>query len=95
KGELASARSTAEMEQTLRRQLYFSRLPQRIRFRVEIGHKTGDWPPILGNDVGIVYAESGPIVISVFTNQNRGDFFDLEGTIGRIAEDVLDAWGSK
>lgn len=95
KGQLASPRSTEEMRRWLREQLYFSRLPQRIRFRVEVGHKTGDWPPIIGNDVGILYAESGPIVISVFTNQNRGSFFDLEAGIGRIAEDVLDAWGPK
>jgi beta-lactamase class A len=92
KGELAGAASTAEMIQALKRQLYFSRLPQRIRFRAAVGHKTGDWPPIIGNDVGIVYSDAGPIVISVFTNQNRGSFFDLEAAIGKVAEDVLDAW---
>jgi beta-lactamase class A len=93
RGELASRASTDEMRRILRRQLYFSRLPQRIRFRAPVGHKTGDWPPIIGNDVGIIYAPSGPIVVSVFTNANRGSFFDLEATIGRIAEDALDAWG--
>jgi hypothetical protein len=61
---------------------------------VTLGHKTGDWPPILGNDVGIMYAPSGPIVIAVFTNGNRGSFFDLEATEGRIAEDVLNAWST-
>ena len=81
------------MRRILGEQVYSSRLPQRIRFRVRIGHKTGDWPPILGNDVGILYAESGPIVISFFTNSNRGSFFDLEAAMGRVAEDVLDAWG--
>jgi len=94
RGELASPQSTREMLAILRRQFYFSRLPQRIRFRAAVGHKTGDWPPIIGNDVGIIYAPGGPIVVSVFTNQNRGDFFDLEATIGRIAEDLLDAWGA-
>jgi beta-lactamase class A len=94
RGELADSQSTRAMLGILRRQFYFSRLPQRIRFRAAVGHKTGDWPPIIGNDVGIIYAPSGPIVVSVFTNQNRGDFFDLEATIGRIAEDLLDAWGS-
>jgi beta-lactamase class A len=96
RGELASARSTAEMRRILRQQLYASRLPQRVRFRgVAIGHKTGDWPPYLGNDVGIMYAPApaGPIVLAVFTNGNRGSFFDLEAAEGRIAEDVLDAWG--
>ena len=56
RGQLASARSTTEMRRILRGQVYTSRLPQRIRFRDEsIGHKTGDWPPLLGNDVGIMY----------------------------------------
>jgi beta-lactamase class A len=92
KGELAGKASTDEMLKVLKDQIYFSRLPQRIRFRVEVGHKTGDWPPFIGNDVGILYAKSGPIVVSVFTNQNRGSFFDLEAAIGKVAEDVLDAW---
>ncbi len=95
KGELAGPASTEEMIRILKRQLYFSRLPQRIRFRASVGHKTGDWPPIIGNDVGIVYSDAGPIVVSVFTNQNRGSFFDLEAAIGKVAEDILDAWGGK
>jgi beta-lactamase class A len=94
RGELASPSATAAMKRILRSQFYTTRLPQRVRFRgVTIGHKTGDWPPILGNDVGIMYAPSGPIVIAVFTNANTGSFFDLEATEGRIAEDVLNAWG--
>jgi beta-lactamase class A len=94
RGELASPQSTADMKRILRQQFYTSRLPQRVRYRVAIAHKTGDWPPQLGNDVGIMYARPpvGPIVIAVFTNDNRGPFFDLEATEGRIAEDVLDAW---
>jgi beta-lactamase class A len=95
KGALAGKAATEEMRRVLKDQIYFSRLPQRIRSRVEVGHKTGDWPPIIGNDVGILYSENGPIVVSVFTNQNRGSFFDLEAAIGKVAEDVLDAWGTK
>ena len=95
KGELAGPASTEEMIRILKRQLYFSRLPQRIRFRASVGHKTGDWPPIIGNDVGILYSDAGPIVVSVFTNQNRGSFFDLEAAIGKVAEEILDAWGGK
>ena len=96
RGQLASAKSTTEMRRILRQQVYASRLPQRISFRVAMGHKTGDWPPLLGNDVGIMYAPApnGPIVIAVFTSDNRGSFFDLEATEGKVAEDVLNAWGS-
>ena len=93
KGELASKTSTQQMLRILGEQFYASRLPQRIRFRARIAHKTGDWPPLLGNDVGIIFAPTGPIVAAVFTNLNRGDFSDLEAAEGRIAEDVLNAWG--
>jgi beta-lactamase class A len=94
RGQLASQVSTAAMRRILRSQLYASRLPQRISFRVSMGHKTGDWPPLLGNDVGIMYPRTGPIVIAVFTNGNTGPFYELEATEGRIGEDVLNAWGS-
>lgn len=92
-GELAGDASTEAMIDILRRQLYSSRLPQRVRWRgVGVAHKTGDWPPIAGNDVGILFYDGGPTVISVFTNQNRGDFFELEATLGLIAEDIVEAW---
>ena len=92
-GELAGAEASAEMIAILREQLYSSRLPQRVQWQgVAIAHKTGDWPPIAGNDVGILFYEGGPTVVSVFTNQNTGDFFELEGTLGRIAEDIVEAW---
>ena len=93
RGELGNRESTQQMLRMLRQQFYASRLPQRIRSRAGIAHKTGDWPPLLGNDVGIIFSPSGPIVVAVFTNLNRGDFFELEATEGRIGEDVLDAWG--
>ena len=94
RGELAGPTSTGEMRSILRRQFYASRLPQRLRGRAAIGHKTGDWPPLLADDVGIMYpaGPGGPIVIAVFTNNNRGSFFDLEATEGRLAVDVLNAW---
>lgn len=91
-GDLTSVTSRNEMIAILRRQFYRSRLPQRIGSRVGVAHKTGDWPPYAGNDVGILYYEGGPTVVAVFTNQNRGDFFELEATLGRIAEDIVDEW---
>ena len=92
-GGFAGPEATAEMVGILRRQLYASRLPQRVRWQdVGVAHKTGDWPPIAGNDVGILFYEGGPTVISAFTSQNRGDFFELEATLGLIAEDIVTAW---
>lgn len=91
-GSYASRASSDAMLGMLRRQLYSSRLPQRIQFKARVAHKTGDWPPIAGNDVGIITYPGGPAIVSVFTNQNTGDFFELEATLGRIAERVIDTW---
>ena len=91
-GEVASRESSDEMVRILERQFYSSRLPRYVRFRASVAHKTGDWPPYAGNDVGILYYEGGPTVIAVFTNQNTGDFTELESTLGRIAEDVVGSW---
>lgn len=93
RGELADSARTAEMRNNLLAQFYASRLPQRLQFQAQIGHKTGDIPPVLGNDVGIIYTAKGPIVVAVFTNENRGDFFVVESTIGNIARDLFEAWG--
>jgi len=91
--ELSDEAATDEMIGMLSRQFYASRLPQRVRFQgVNVAHKTGDWPPIAGNDVGILFYEGGPTIVSVFTNQNTGDFFELEATLGLIAEDIVQAW---
>ncbi len=92
-GEIASRASSDAMLAILQQQLSRSRLPQRIAFRATIAHKTGDWSPIAGHDVGIISSASGPIVVAVFVSQNRGDFFEVEATHGRIAEAILDAWG--
>ncbi len=78
----------------LRGQFYTSRLPAELRYTagVRVAHKTGDFPPISGSDVGIIEYPGGPIVISVFTNSNTGDFARLESTIGSIATRLVDAW---
>ncbi len=90
--KLTSEASRDAMMEILQRQFYSSRLPRFIRFDAGVAHKTGDWPPIAGNDVGILLYEGGPTVISVFVNQNTGDFTKVEETIGAIAEALVDAW---
>ncbi len=93
RGELTGRRATEEMRGILRRQFYWTRLPSRLRGRVVIGHKTGDWPPYLANDVGIMYTPTGPIVISAFAMENRGSYDRVEAAIGRVAELIFEAWG--
>jgi len=91
-GKLANAADTKEMMDILLSQFYSSRLPRRIDFRADVAHKTGDWPPYAGNDVGIILYPGGPVVVSVFTNQNTGSFYELEETLGRIAQELIDTW---
>ena len=91
--QLTTRERSDEMLDLLCQQQSTSRLPRLIGNRVVIGHKTGDMPPIAGNDVGIIYADSGPIVVALFVNQNRGDFDEVEATHGRVAEMLVDAWG--
>ena len=93
RGELAGPGATEAMRQTLLGQVYDSRLPARLPEGVRVGHKTGDWPPALANDVGIIYTARGPIVVAVFGSDNRGDYLALEGAIGVVARDLFDAWG--
>jgi beta-lactamase class A len=92
-GELASAAATEEMLDVLRGQFYDSRLPRFIKEQATVAHKTGEIPPYVLNDVGIIFHEGGPTVVSVFVNENQGTVLQVEETIGRIAEDLLRAWG--
>jgi len=56
---------------------------------VPVGHKTGDSGNI-ANDVGIIYARSGPIVVAFFSNGITGAYGEAEDRIGRIARLIVD-----
>ena len=92
-GDLTSRPFSDEMIEILKKQRSNSRLPRRIRFQgAVVAHKTGDSPPSTANDVGIIYYEGGPTIVSVFTNENRGSFVELEETIGSIAQELISEW---
>ncbi|HXB74984.1 MAG TPA: serine hydrolase [Candidatus Acidoferrales bacterium] len=85
KGEAVSQSASDQMLQIMRRQLYSSRLPRYVSgFRIP--HKTGDFLPYIGNDVGILESNSRRVVMSVFTAKHFGAGVNLEDAIGRIAE---------
>jgi len=87
KGEAVSKQASEQMLQIMRGQVYSSRLPKYVTgFRVP--HKTGDFMPFIGNDVGILESSNRHIVISVFTAHHNGVGPNLEDAIGRIAEQV-------
>ena len=73
------------MLQILRGQVYSSRLPRYIS-GYRIPHKTGDFLPFIGNDVGVLEGQSRRIVMSVFTANHFGAGDRLEEAIGRISE---------
>jgi beta-lactamase class A len=85
KGEAVSKEASAQMLQILRGQVYSSRLPRYLS-GYRIPHKTGDFLPYIGNDVGVLESPSKRIVMSVFTANHFGAGDRLEDAIGRIAE---------
>jgi len=86
---VATQKSCADMTRMLRAQQSGDRrLPHFLN--VPVGHKTGDFPPAVANDVGIVSARSGPIVIAFFANSIEGPYAEAEDRIGRIAQIIVE-----
>jgi len=85
KGEAVSKEASAQMLQIMRGQVYSSRLPRYVS-GYRIPHKTGDFLPYIGNDVGVLETQNRHIVMSVFTANHFGAGDRLEDAIGRIAE---------
>jgi len=88
RGTLTSKASAAEMKTILGRQQAGSRrLPHFLD--VPVAHKTGD-SNVIANDVGLVSARSGTIVISFFVNGVTGSYGEAEDRIGRAAREIVD-----
>jgi len=85
KGEAVSKAASEQMLAIMRGQVYSSRLPKYVTgFRIP--HKTGDFLPYIGNDVGIFESQERNVVVSVFTAHHYGSGPALEDAIGRIGE---------
>ena len=92
RGALVDKASSDLMLQIMRGQLYRTRIPRYLSgYRVP--HKTGDFLPYIGNDVGVLEADGRTIVISIFTANHFGSGERLEEAIGRVAEKVGDYYG--
>jgi hypothetical protein len=79
------------MKHILRRQqLGARRIPHFLG--LPVGHKTGD-SPVIANDVGLVYAPSGTLVMAFFTNGVRGPMGEAEDQIGRTSRAIADYFG--
>ncbi len=89
KKTIASAASCDAMLRMLRAQQAGARRLNHF-LQAAVAHKTGDFPPVLANDVGIIYARSGPIVVSFLGNAITGNYGEAEDRIGRAAQQIVE-----
>ena len=89
KKTIASVASCDEMLRMLRAQQAGQRRLNHY-LSVPVAHKTGDFSPVLANDVGIIYARSGPIVVSFLGNAITGNYGEAEDRIGRFAQRLVE-----
>ena len=86
---LASKASCEQMITMMHRQQSGDRrLPHYLE--IPVAHKTGDWPPYLANDVGILYTKSGPVVVVVCANNITGNYGEAEDRIGELGRRIVD-----
>lgn len=90
RGQLVSQAVSGQMMQMMRGQLYASRLPRDLPLAYRLPHKTGDYPPMLQNDVGILESGGRHIVVVVFASHHRGSGLLLDQAIGRIGQLITD-----
>jgi len=89
RGTLVDKNASDLMLRIMRGQLYRTRIPRYVT-GYTIPHKTGDFLPYVGDDVGMLEAPGRTIVISVFTGNHFGAGEALENAIGLVAKDVAD-----
>ena len=64
------------------------RIPHYIEDWYDVAHKTGDGPPSVADDVGLVYLDSGPVVVVILANDIRGNYGEAEDAEGRLAQRI-------
>ena len=87
RGTLVDKASSDLMLRIMRGQLYRTRIPRYLT-GYTIPHKTGDFLPYVGDDVGMLEAPGRTIVVSIFTGNHFGSGEMLENAIGLVARDV-------
>ncbi len=88
-GQAVSKSASDQMLSIMRGQVYRTRLPKYVS-NFNIPHKTGDFLPYIGNDVGVFESPTRNIIVSVFTADHFGIGANLEDAIGRIGEQIAD-----
>jgi Beta-lactamase class A len=88
--QAASEKSCKEMLRIMGLQQMSSRIPKYIEDNASTPHKTGDFPPYIANDVGLIETPAGRVVVVFFTAHHRGFYTELEDAIARMSEQVWD-----
>jgi beta-lactamase class A len=89
RGTLVDKDASDLMLRIMRGQLYRTRIPRFVT-GYTIPHKTGDFLPYVGDDVGVLEAPGRTIIVSIFTGNHFGSGEMLENAIGVVAKDVAD-----
>ncbi len=92
KGTLAGPAGSDEMRKMLRNTLSSgTAVASALKLYISppVGHKTGDTTATT-NDVGIVYARSGPIVMASYNNDIAGPTGAVSEMVGKVARLVLE-----
>jgi beta-lactamase class A len=92
RGALVDKTSSDLMLRIMRAQLYRTRIPRYVT-GYTIPHKTGDFLPYVGDDVGMLEAPGRTIIVSIFTGNHFGSGEALENAIGLVAKEVADYFG--
>jgi beta-lactamase class A len=98
RGEAIDKEASRKMLDHLRGQLYATRIPRHLSytsFPARVPHKTGDFLPYIGNDVGILEGNGRQVVVSIFTANHFGMGTLLEQAIGLITEQAADYFGNR
>jgi len=86
-GSAATPASCNTMLRILRQQQMNTRIPKYLT-GVGTPHKTGDFPPYIANDVGLIESQQSRTVVVFFSAHHRGIYANLEDAIARMSEQV-------
>ena len=84
----ASEKSCHEMMRLMSMQQMRSRIPKYMDDETRVPHKTGDFPPYIANDVGLISTANARVVVVFFSAHHRGYYSELEDAIARMSEQV-------
>ncbi len=92
RGQLVDKAASDMMLQIMRRQLYRTRIPRYLAGSWRVPHKTGELPPYVADDVGVLERPDHRIVLTVLTDQQEGagSYGMLEDAIGRVAQQIAE-----